>query len=127
MGAQADRQSAGLVPLMEEIRARGLTRNRHFTLMSRDDYSRAARLRRYLDGLAREIVLFGEQGELEVRLTRPGPERVTLHLAVERLQLRRVCHLSVAEFDHLCRHHPAAGRLLGRPGPDGGSGCPRRM
>ena len=103
---------SSLTALVEEIRTRGLSRNRHYHLMSQPPYREAMRLKRYLDGLAQEITRLSSQGPLPVRVSFHGAQRVTVRLRFSKLQATRCCYLSRDEFDVLCRLHPAVGRLL---------------
>ena len=97
--------AAGLTALVDEIRERNLSRNRHFRLMSQSRYRAAMRLKRYLDGLADELRASQATGEPRLIVTRPSPGRVVLHLRWSRIQAERRCHLTTEELDCLCRHH----------------------
>ena len=101
-----------LTQLVDEIRERNLSRNRHYRLMSRGPYRAAMRLKRYLDGIATQLEELTAAGDAQVRLERPAPGRVWLRIAVARLQVERHCHLSEEELACLCRHHPGVRPLL---------------
>lgn len=107
--------TAPLTELVDEIRERKLSRNRHFKLMSRPPYRAAMRLKRYLDGLAEELRSgTGSIGSAELRasLHRLEPGRVMLRLIRPRIQAERRCYLSDEELQCLYRHHPDVRTLI---------------
>ncbi len=104
--------TAPLTELVDEIRERKLSRNRHFKLMSRPPYRAAMRLKRYLDGLADELRSETGSTELCASLHRLEPGRVMLRLVRPRIQAERRCYLSDEELRCLYRHHPDVRTLI---------------
>lgn len=101
-----------LTALVDEIRERRLSRNRHFRLMSRGPYRAAMRLKRYLDGLAEELRRGVAAGEIQLSVDRPSPGTVRLRLVNAPIQAVRQCFLSERELACLCRHHPDVRRII---------------
>jgi hypothetical protein len=94
-----------VMALVDEIRRRRLSRNKHFTLFTRREYREARRIQRYLDGLAAELTTLADEGELDLGLETETDGRLVLTVEVARLGLRRRCYLSREELDYLADHH----------------------
>lgn len=101
-----------VMALVDEIRRRRLSRNKHFTLFSRREYREARRVQRYLDGLAADLASLADDGEIDLGLETGLDERLVLTVDVARLGLRRRCYLSREELDYLAHHHPDVARRI---------------
>jgi len=107
-----------VMALVDEIRRRRLSRNKHFSLLSRRDYREARRIQRYLDGLAADLTALARKGELDLQLETGPDGRLILTVNVARLQVRRRCYLAREELDYLADHHaPVAKHIADATGP----------
>jgi hypothetical protein len=104
--------ASAVMTLVDEIRRRKLSRNKHFTLLSRREYREARRIQRYLDGLAADLSSLADGGELDLGLE-DGPDgRFVLTVEVTRLGLRRRCYLCREELDYFTNYHPDVAQLI---------------
>jgi hypothetical protein len=104
--------SRALIALAEDIWQRQLTRNRHLELLAEGDRPAALRLKRYLDGWARELNRLQAAGGLLLRCEPLPHDRVAVHVSVPRLQLSRVTFFHREELAVMCRHHDGLAGLL---------------
>lgn len=101
-----------VMALVDEIRRRRLSRNKHFSLFSRREYREARRIQRYLDALGSELTALAEDGDLALGLETVADGRLVVTVEVARLGLRRRSYLSREELDYLRAHHEALAQLL---------------
>ncbi len=104
--------ATAVMTLVDEIRRRRLSRNKHFSLLSRREYREARRIQRYLDGLAADLSALANEGELDLGLETGPHGKHVLTVEVARIQMHRRCYLSGEELDYFANHHPDVAQLI---------------